>query len=141
MAIEPDGAEEIARRARGTPRIANRLLRRVRDYAQVRAGGVVDGDTARAALAVFEVDEAGLDRVDLAILATLVDRFGGGPVGLSTLAVAVGEDPGTLEDVHEPFLMQLGLLRRTPRGRTATAATYRHLGRPEPSDAPRLFGR
>lgn len=136
-----DGPAEIARRSRGTPRIANRLLRRVRDYAQVRAEGLVDGPTARAALELFEVDHLGLDRVDIAILDAVVVRFGGGPVGLSTLAVAVGEDPGTIEDVHEPFLMQLGFLRRTPRGRAATSTAFEHLGRTVPEGpGSRLFG-
>jgi Holliday junction DNA helicase RuvB len=140
VATDPEGAGEIARRSRGTPRIANRLLRRVRDFAQVRADGVVDGDTARAALEVFEVDHLGLDRVDLAILDAVVGRFGGGPVGLSTLAVAVGEDPGTIEDVHEPFLITLGFLRRTPRGRAATRAAFEHLGAPLPGGrGSRLF--
>ena len=140
VSTEPEGVNEIARRARGTPRIANRLLRRVRDYAQVRAEGLVDGDTARDALHVFEVDHLGLDRVDLSILDAVVVRFGGGPVGLSTLAVAVGEDPGTIEDVHEPFLMQLGLLRRTPRGRAATPGAFEHLGRTPSHQESRLFG-
>jgi Holliday junction DNA helicase RuvB len=137
---DADGINEIGRRARGTPRIANRLLRRVRDYAQVRADGVVDGPTARAALEVFEVDQLGLDRVDLSILDAVVVRFGGGPVGLSTLAVAVGEDAGTIEDVYEPFLMQLGLLRRTPRGRAATKRAFTHLGRTPTRQESRLFG-
>jgi Holliday junction DNA helicase RuvB len=135
--IDGGGAEEIARRSRGTPRIANRLLRRVRDYAQVRAEGRIDGGVARSALEVFRVDESGLDRVDVAILEAVVSRFGGGPVGLSTLAVTVGEDPGTIEDVHEPFLLQLGFLRRTPRGRIATEAAFAHLGHKAP---PALFG-
>jgi holliday junction DNA helicase RuvB len=126
--VEDDAAEEIARRARGTPRIANRLLRRVRDYAQVRGDGRVTLEAAADALALFEVDERGLDRVDLSILTALVQRFGGGPVGLSTLSAAVGEDTGTLEDVYEPYLLQIGFLQRTPRGRTATDAAYRHLG-------------
>ena len=141
VAIDADGCDEIARRARGTPRIANRLLRRVRDYAQVRAEGVIDGDVARAALALFRVDHLGLDRVDRAVLEVLVRRFGGGPVGLSTLAVAVGEEPDTIEDVYEPFLMQLGFLRRTPRGRAATEAAFAHLGidLPRGPTANRLF--
>ncbi|MBA2311618.1 MAG: Holliday junction branch migration DNA helicase RuvB [Actinobacteria bacterium] len=134
LGIELDeaGARTIARRARGTPRIANRLLRRVRDYAQVRASGAVDEDVARRALAVFRVDERGLDKVDAAILDALVRRFGGGPAGLSTLAVAVGEEPDTIEDVYEPFLLQIGFLRRTPRGRVATLAAFEHLGAPLP---------
>ena len=126
--VDEDGAAEIARRARGTPRIANRLLRRVRDYAQVRRDGRVTLETAADALALFEVDERGLDRVDQSILSVLVERFSGGPVGLSTLAAAVGEETGTIEEVYEPYLLQIGFLQRTPRGRTATEAAYRHLG-------------
>jgi Holliday junction DNA helicase RuvB len=126
--IEPAGAAEIATRSRGTPRVANRLLRRVRDFAAVRASGMVDADTAHRALEVFEVDRAGLDRVDRAILEAVVLKFGGGPVGLSTLAIAVSEEPETVEDAYEPFLLREGLLQRTPRGRIATALTYRHLG-------------
>lgn len=139
--IGTDGAHEIARRSRGTPRIANRLLRRVRDFAQVRADGLIDGEIARRALAVFKVDEKGLDKVDASILEALIVRFGGGPVGLSTLAVAVGEEPDTLEDVYEPFLMQLGFIRRTPRGRVATPAAFAHIGAdlPTGSKAARLF--
>jgi Holliday junction DNA helicase RuvB len=124
----PEGAEVIAERARGTPRIANRLLRRVRDYATVRADGVVDAATAAEALVVFEVDDRGLDRVDRAILRAVAEKFGGGPVGLSTLAIAVGEESETVEDAYEPFLLQMGLLKRTPRGRVATPAAYEHLG-------------
>jgi holliday junction DNA helicase RuvB len=126
--VEEDGAAEIARRSRGTPRIANRLLRRVRDYAQVRGDGRVTLEAAADALALFEVDERGLDRVDLQLLTALVERFGGGPVGLSTLAAAVGEETGTLEEVYEPYLLQIGFLQRTPRGRLATDSAYRHLG-------------
>jgi holliday junction DNA helicase RuvB len=126
--VDDPGAEEIARRSRGTPRIANRLLRRVRDYAQVRGDGRVSLEAAADALALFEVDEMGLDRVDLQLLTALVERFGGGPVGLSTLAAAVGEETGTLEEVYEPYLLQIGFLQRTPRGRVATDAAYRHLG-------------
>ncbi len=126
--IEGDASEEIARRARGTPRIANRLLRRVRDFAQVRADGRVTLEVAADALALFEVDERGLDRVDVQLLTALVERFDGGPVGLSTLAAAVGEETGTLEEVYEPYLLQLGFLHRTPRGRVATEHAYRHLG-------------
>jgi Holliday junction DNA helicase RuvB len=140
VTIDVEGGAEIARRSRGTPRIANRLLRRVRDFAQVRADGVIDGDVARAALEVFRVDEKGLDKVDGAILDALVNRFNGGPVGLSTLAVSVSEEPDTIEDVYEPFLMQIGFLRRTPRGRVATRAAYAHLGTEPPADAvERLF--
>ena len=126
--LTDDGAAEIARRSRGTPRIANRLLRRVQDYAEVRADGVVNAANARAALKVYDVDELGLDRLDKAVLNALVRSFGGGPVGLSTLAVAVGEQPDTVEEVCEPFLVRAGLLARTPRGRVATAAAWRHLG-------------
>lgn len=124
---DEEGAGEIARRSRGTPRIANRLLRRVRDFAEVRHEGAITGDIARAGLAVFEVDEEGLDRLDHAILRSLMEKFGGGPVGLTTLAAAVGEEPDTVEDVVEPFLLQLGFLKRTPRGRVATERAYRHL--------------
>jgi holliday junction DNA helicase RuvB len=126
--VDDPGAAEIARRSRGTPRIANRLLRRVRDYAQVRGDGRVSLEAAADALALFEVDEQGLDRVDLQLLTALVERFGGGPVGLSTLAAAVGEETGTLEEVYEPYLLQIGFLQRTPRGRMATDTAYRHLG-------------
>jgi Holliday junction DNA helicase RuvB len=126
--VDQEGAAEIARRARGTPRIANRLLRRVRDYAQVRRDGRVTLETAADALALFEVDERGLDRVDQSILSALIERFSGGPVGLSTLAAAIGEETGTIEEVYEPYLLQIGFLQRTPRGRTATEAAYRHLG-------------
>ncbi len=130
LAVEIDGAgaDEISIRSRGTPRIANRLLRRVRDYAQVRADGRITRDAAHAALALFEVDERGLDKLDLAILATIATTFHGGPVGLSTLAAAVGEEQDTVEDVYEPYLMQLGFLKRTPRGRVATETAYQHLG-------------
>jgi Holliday junction DNA helicase RuvB len=130
LGIEADGEgeAEIARRSRGTPRIANRLLRRVRDYTQVRGDGRVSQETASLALALFEVDERGLDKLDLAILSSLVTKFQGGPVGLSTLAAAVGEDTETVEDVYEPYLLQLGFLKRTPRGRVATPAAYAHLG-------------
>jgi Holliday junction DNA helicase RuvB len=126
--VTEDGAAEIAGRSRGTPRIANRLLRRVRDYAQVRADGVVTLESARRALAVYEVDERGLDRLDRAVLQALLKLFGGGPVGLSTLAVAVGEERETVEEVAEPFLVREGLLARTPRGRVATPAAWHHLG-------------
>jgi Holliday junction DNA helicase RuvB len=128
VTLRADGAEEISGRARGTPRIANRLLRRVRDFAEVRADGVVDRAVARAALEVYEVDEIGLDRLDRAVLDALMRRFGGGPVGLTTLAVAVAEEPETVETVAEPFLVRAGLLARTPRGRVATAAAWHHLG-------------
>jgi holliday junction DNA helicase RuvB len=131
--IDTDGAGEIARRSRGTPRIANRLLRRVRDFAEVRGDGSVDAATARAGLAVFGVDGIGLDKVDRAILGALCQQFHGGPVGLSTLAIAVGELAETVEDVYEPFLIQQGLLSRTPRGRVAMPAAYAHLGLSPPS--------
>lgn len=127
------GAAEVAGRSRGTPRIANRLLRRVRDYAEVRADGVVSREAARAALRIYDVDALGLDRLDRAVLDALVRRFGGGPVGLSTLAVAVGEEADTVEDVSEPFLLRAGLLIRTARGRVATPAAFTHLGlEPQP---------
>jgi Holliday junction DNA helicase RuvB len=128
IALRPDGSAEIAARSRGTPRIANRLLRRVRDYAEVRADGVVTADIAQAALAVYDVDGLGLDRLDRAVLDALVRRFGGGPVGVGTLAVAVGEEVETVEEVAEPFLVRAGLLARTPRGRVATPAAWAHLG-------------
>jgi holliday junction DNA helicase RuvB len=131
--LHHEGAVEIARRARGTPRIANRLLRRVRDFAEVRGSGVVDQATAHGGLALFGVDELGLDKVDRAILDALCSRFGGGPVGLSTLSIGVGEPPETVEDVYEPFLIQLGLLLRTPRGRVATPAAWLHLGLTPPA--------
>ena len=131
-----EGAEEIARRSRGTPRIANRLLRRVRDVAEVRHDGAITADIARAGLAMFEVDEQGLDRLDHAILRAIVERFSGGPVGLSTLAAAVGEEPDTVEDVVEPYLLQLGFLQRTPRGRVATPRAYAHLGVTGPGQLP-----
>src|SRR3982751_1348961 len=124
VTLEADGAEEIAGRARGTPRIANRLLRRVRDYAEVRADGIVDRAVARAALQVYEVDEIGLDRLDRAVLDALLRRFGGGPVGLTTLAVAVAEEPETVETVAEPFLVRQGLIGRTPRGRGGNPAPW-----------------
>lgn len=126
--IEGDGAAEIAGRSRGTPRIANRLLRRVRDYAQVKADGTITREIAAAALAVYEVDARGLDRLDRAVLEALLKLFGGGPVGVSTLAVAVGEERETVEEVAEPFLVREGLLARTPRGRVATPAAWAHLG-------------
>ncbi len=131
--IDAAGAAEIASRSRGTPRIANRLLRRVRDFAQVRGDGRVDRAVAEQALALFEVDGIGLDKLDVSILTTLVRKFGGGPVGLSTLAAAIGEETETLEDVYEPYLLQLGFLQRTPRGRVATQAAFQHLGEPAPA--------
>ncbi len=125
----------IARRSRGTPRVANRLLRRVRDYAEVRHGGIVTDEIADSALDMLEVDDQGLDRLDREILHAICDKFGGGPVGLSTLAVAVGEEQDTIEDVYEPYLLQCGLIERTPRGRAATRRAYAHLGL-EPPPAP-----
>jgi len=127
-----EGSEELARRSRGTPRVANRLLRRVRDFAQVRADGIITGEVARAALELLDVDEFGLDEMDIRVLRTLVEKFGGGPVGLSSLAVAMGEDSGTLEEVYEPFLIMEGFLQRTARGRIATTRAYRRLGMEPP---------
>jgi len=126
--IDAPGTAEIARRSRGTPRVANRLLKRVRDYAQVRADGKITGPVALEALKRLDVDEFGLDDMDARILKTIIEQFEGGPVGLQTIGAAVGEDSGTLEEVYEPFLMQQGFLARTPRGRVATAAAYRHFG-------------
>jgi Holliday junction DNA helicase RuvB len=138
--IDDAGAETIAARSRGTPRVANRLLKRVRDFAEVRGAGHIDEAVAREALELLEVDAAGLDRLDRDILRAICEKFAGGPVGLSTLAVAVGEEPDTIEDVYEPYLVQQGLLMRTPRGRVATAAGYAHLGLDPPRDrSQRLF--
>ena len=128
VAIDEAGAREIARRSRGTPRVANRLLRRVRDYAQVRADGAITRAVADAALALLDVDQYGLDDMDVRLLRLIIEKFEGGPVGLGTIAAAVGEDAGTIEDVYEPFLVQQGFLHRTPRGRMATSHAYRHLG-------------
>ncbi len=139
ITIEADAASEIASRSRGTPRIANRLLRRVRDFAQVRASGAVTADVADEALRTFGVDRLGLDKVDRAVLQVICERFGGGPVGLSTLAIAVSEQTETIEDVYEPFLIREGFLARTPRGRVATAAAFTHLGLTPPERAPELF--
>jgi Holliday junction DNA helicase RuvB len=130
--ITDEAAVEIANRSRGTPRIANRLLRRVRDYAQVRADGRVDRDVARAALEMLEVDEHGFDEVDRRLLTSIIDKFGGGPVGVNSLAASLGEEPDALEDIHEPFLIQIGFLERTSRGRVATPRAYAHFGRPMP---------
>jgi Holliday junction DNA helicase RuvB len=135
ITLEPQGASAIAARSRGTPRVANRLLKRVRDYAQVRMEGVVTAEAAHAALDMLEVDELGLDRLDREILHTICVNFSGGPVGLSTLAIAVGEEQETIEDVYEPYLLQRGLIKRTPRGRAATPAAFEHLGMPAPVDA------
>jgi holliday junction DNA helicase RuvB len=128
VAIVDDAAEEIAGRSRGTPRIANRILRRVRDVAQVRHEGSISTEIAREALELLEVDEAGLERIDRALLRTIVDKFEGGPVGLSTLAASLGEEPDTIEDVYEPFMLQLGFIQRTPRGRTVTKLGRAHIG-------------
>jgi holliday junction DNA helicase RuvB len=136
-----DAAAEIASRSRGTPRIANRLLRRVRDWAQVRGDGTCDLSAARAALEVYEVDQLGLDRLDRSVLTALCERFGGGPVGLTTLAVAVGEEPETVETVVEPFLVREGLIGRTPRGRVATGRAWAHLGLVAPVPQQSLFDR
>jgi Holliday junction DNA helicase RuvB len=132
--IDAGAADEIARRARGTPRVANRILRRIRDVAQVRHAGAVTLDIAREALELLEVDEAGLERTDRDLLAAVAHKFGGGPVGLSTLAVSLGEEPDTIEDVYEPYLLQLGFLQRTPRGRTITTLGREHLGAPAQAD-------
>ena len=134
---DPEGLLEIASRSRGTPRIANRMLKRVRDYAQVRGGGHISREIAREALALLEVDELGLDRVDRNMLGCMMDKFGGGPVGLDTLAATTGEDAVTIEDVYEPYLMQLGFLQRTPRGRICTPAAWAHMKKtmPAPADA------
>jgi len=139
VALEGGGAEEIARRSRGTPRIANRLLRRVRDYAEVKASGVVDREVARAALELFDVDELGLDTLDAKVLRTLIEKFGGGPVGITSLAAALSEEPDTIEDVSEPYLLQIGFLQRTPRGRVATENAYAHLGIPRAPGPPTLL--
>ncbi len=135
--LEEQGALAIAARSRGTPRVANRLLKRVRDFAEVRMEGIVTAEAAEAALQMLEVDELGLDRLDREILAAICRKFGGGPVGLSTLAVSVGEEQDTIEDVYEPYLLQQGLIKRTPRGRAATAAAFAHLGlrAPQPADS------
>ncbi len=139
VGLEPDGAHELALRSRGTPRIANRLLKRVRDFAQVRHDGRITGPVAREALRLFEVDDEGLDRVDREILTLILEKFDGGPVGLSTLAVAIGEEPDTIEDVYEPYLLQRGFLKRTPRGRVLTRLGYLHCGAKPPA-ADTLFG-
>ncbi len=130
--IDAAGAAEIARRSRGTPRIANRLLRRVRDYAQVRADGSIDTEVTRAALSLLDVDERGFDEADRRLLLAIIDKFGGGPVGLGTLAAAISEDEGAIEEIYEPYLLQVGFLDRTPRGRVATRLAYEHLGRMPP---------
>jgi Holliday junction DNA helicase RuvB len=135
VAIDDDGAHEIARRSRGTPRVANRLLRRVRDYAQVRADGTITRPVADEALQLLDVDQYGLDDMDARILKAIIEKFDGGPVGVSTIAAAVGEDAGTIEEVYEPFLVQNGFLQRTPRGRVATSQAYRHFGYTPPAQS------
>jgi Holliday junction DNA helicase RuvB len=140
IGIDPDAAMEIARRSRGTPRIANALLRRIRDFAQIKGNGKIDLAIARFGLTSLNVDQHGLDEMDNRILQAIVDKFKGGPVGLNTIATAVSEEPGTIEEVYEPFLIQEGYLKRTPRGREATEAAYRHLGRTPKSDNGTLFG-
>ena len=139
MDMAKDGGSEIAKRSRGTPRVANRLLKRVRDYAEVKGRGTIDADVAAGALAMLEVDEAGLDRADRALLDVVATKFAGGPVGLSTLAIAIGEEQDTIEDVLEPYLLQQGLLKRTPRGRVLTQRAYDHLGLQAPEGAASLF--
>ena len=137
--IDDEAAGEIARRSRGTPRIANRLLRRVRDFAQVRADGRITVDVARAALTLLEVDERGFDEVDRKLLRTIIDKFGGGPVGVNSLAAAIHEEKDAIEDIYEPFLIQAGFLDRTPRGRVATARAYEYFGLTAPGKDPRLW--
>jgi Holliday junction DNA helicase RuvB len=134
--IDRDGAQEIARRSRGTPRIANRLLRRVRDFAQVRAQGAINLEVARDALKLLEVDAHGFDEVDRKLLLTIIEKFGGGPVGLNALAAAISEEPDAIEDIYEPYLLQIGFLDRTPRGRAATRRAYEHFGRALPEGGP-----
>ena len=137
--VTEEGADEIARRARGTPRIANRLLRRVRDFAEVRHQGSVDAPIAKEALLMLEVDEFGLDEIDRKLLSTIIERFGGGPVGLNAIASSIAEDKGTIEDLYEPYLIQIGFLQRTPRGRVASREAYQHLGYQPRADLGRLF--
>lgn len=141
ITLDLQAAEEIARRARGTPRVANRLLKRVRDYAEVRAEGAITMDVAQEALALLEIDGLGLDEVDRRVLVSIIDKFGGGPVGIETIAAATSEEPDTIMDVYEPFLIQLGFIARTPRGRVATRLAYDHLGRPAPdlTQQPKLW--
>jgi holliday junction DNA helicase RuvB len=137
--IAAEGAHEIARRSRGTPRIANALLRRIRDFAQVKGDGSVNQEIARYGLSALDVDESGLDEMDIRILTTIIHKFKGGPVGLTTIATAVGEEPGTIEEVHEPFLIMEGYIQRTPRGRTATEKAYKHIGAVPPRREGTLF--
>jgi Holliday junction DNA helicase RuvB len=137
--VDEEGANELARRSRGTPRVANRLLRRARDFAQVRGDGTITRDVAQRTLRLMDVDELGLDEMDKRILTTIIDKFGGGPVGINTIAAAVNEQPDTVEEVYEPFLMQEGLLQRTPRGRLVTPIAYKHFGRKLSADQRSLF--
>ncbi len=137
--ISDEAAREIARRSRGTPRITNRLLRRVRDYAQVRADGTITADVTKAALEMLEVDEHGFDEIDRRLLRTIIDKFGGGPVGVNSLAAALSEEKDAIEDIHEPFLIQIGFIDRTPRGRVATARAYQYFGLPAPGRETRLW--
>jgi Holliday junction DNA helicase RuvB len=137
--IDNTGAEEISRRSRGTPRIANALLRRVRDFAQVKGSGNIDEAISKYALNALNVDEHGLDEMDNRILSTIIEKFKGGPVGLNTIATAVGEEPGTIEEVYEPFLIQEGYIKRTARGREATELAFNHLGKAVPKNPGRLF--
>jgi Holliday junction DNA helicase RuvB len=137
--ITEDAAGEIARRSRGTPRIANLLLRRIRDFAQIKGNGKIDIDISLYSLSALNVDKNGLDEMDNKILTTIIDKFKGGPVGITTISTAVGEDPGTIEEVYEPFLIQEGYLMRTPRGREVTELAYRHLGRVKSKDQGKLF--
>ena len=139
IGIEAKGAEELSRRSRGTPRIANRLLRRVRDFAQVRADGIITRTVVQDTLHLLEIDEMGFDHMDCRILLTIIDKFGGGPVGLDTIAAAISEESDTIEDVYEPYLIQNGFLNRTPRGRVATLAAYQHFGRVAPQSAQALL--
>jgi len=139
VGIEESAARELARRSRGTPRIANRLLRRVRDYAQVRADGTITQEVARAALHLLEVDDQGFDDIDRRLLRTIIEKFNGGPVGISSIAAAVSEERDTIEDIYEPFLIQVGFLDRTPRGRVATARAYQYFGLDVPGRDQRLW--
>ena len=139
VTIADDAAKEISRRSRGTPRISNRLLRRVRDYAQVRADGIITNEVALAALKLLEVDEHGFDEIDRKLLRTIIDKFGGGPVGVNTIAAAISEEKDAIEDIYEPFLIQIGFLDRTPRGRVATPRAYAYLGREAPARDSRLW--
>lgn len=138
-AVDAEGAAEIARRSRGTPRIANNLLRRIRDFAQIKGTGIIDKGIARMGLEALNVDEHGLDEMDNRILSAIIEKFSGGPVGITTIATSVGEESGTIEEVYEPFLIQEGYLKRTPRGREATALAYKHLGKVPPGQAMGLF--